>query len=107
MRQGRLSPSPAIPPHERPPKKPKHSGHTAQLSIPAPPPGPPIDPDVATDFNLPNPPPSNTRPTLGLWGKDALLHSTPLNAYEVVDDFTNTKAPVPQVSITSADVTND
>jgi hypothetical protein len=86
-------------------KKPKHlnnhTQHTAQLTIPAPPPGPPIDPDVATDFTLPPPVPpiSNGRPTLGLWGKERLLKSTPLQVTDVVEDFTNAKAPTPQVRL--------
>lgn len=89
---------------ERPAKKPKHAinlthSQIAQLTIPPPPPAPPGDPDVATDFSLPPNASalSVVRPTLGLWGKGGLLKPTPLRAYDVVEDYINAKAPVPQV----------
>ncbi|KAF8319448.1 hypothetical protein DL93DRAFT_2164651 [Clavulina sp. PMI_390] len=99
----RLSPSPVALPPERPQKKlkPSHFNHPAQLTIPPPPPGPPVDPNVATDFSLPEPAPFTLRPTLGLWGKNGLLQPGTRHAYEVMDDFTNTKAPQSQTPVST------
>lgn len=80
----------------------KSSLHIAPPAAPLPQsPQPPINPEIATDFSLPNITPPTTRPVLGFWGPHGILHSTPGKITDVTEDYTNVKAPSNQVSIRS------
>ncbi|KAF8344132.1 histone acetyltransferases subunit 3-domain-containing protein [Cantharellus anzutake] len=98
---GRASPS-GTPLIDRPTKKAKHVPQTAQLTIPqppSPPPGPPVDPDVCIDWELVKPATASPQPSLGLWGPNGLLHSTPSKQADVNDDFSEAKQPSNPIQI--------